>query len=80
MKIGRHQDFEVYYNEAFGVAMAVFDISKRFPTEDKYYLTDPLRRSSRSVYANIAKAFLRRKYRSSFVAKLNDAQTEAAET
>ena len=79
MKTRRHQELEVY-KESFGAAMTVFEISKRFPREEKYSLTDQVRRSSRSVCANIAEAFRRRKYPNSFVAKLNDAEAEAAET
>lgn len=79
MKIRRHQDLEVY-REAFSAAMNVFELSKKFPFEERFSLTDQIRRSSRSVCANIAEAFRRRRYPNSFVAKLNDAEAEAAET
>ncbi len=55
-------------------------MSKRFPVEERYSLTDQIRRSSRSVCANIAEAWRRRRYPKSFVNKLNDADGEAAET
>lgn len=58
--------------------MEVFHLSKTFPKEEKYSLTDQGRRSSRSVAANIAEAWRKRRYPASFVSKLNDA--EAAET
>ncbi len=79
MKIRTHEDLEVY-REGFESAMQVFEISKAFPIEEKYSMTDQIRRSSRSVCANIAEAFRRRRYPKSFVAKLNDAEAEAAET
>lgn len=79
MKIRRHQDLEVY-KEAFSAAMEIFELSKAFPKEERYSLTDQIRRSSRSVCANIAEAFRRRRYPNSFVSKLNDAEAEAAET
>ena len=60
--------------------MKVFDTSKTFPPEEKYSLTDQIRRSSRSVCANIGEAFRKRRYEKSFVAKLNDAEGEAAES
>ncbi len=79
MKIRRHQDLEAY-REAFGAAITAFQISKKFPREEKYSLTDQVRRSSRLVCANIAEAFRRRIHPISFVAKSNDAEAEAAET
>ncbi len=60
--------------------MSVFELSKRWPPEEKFSLTDQIRRSSRSVAANIAEAWRKRKYELSFVNKLNDAEGEAAET
>lgn len=65
---------------AFKAAMRLFEISKSFPIEEKYSLTDQLRRSSRSVCANISEAFRKRRYPKSFFAKLSDAEGEAAET
>jgi four helix bundle protein len=61
-------------------AMRVFELSKRFPIEEKYSLTDQFRRASRSVAANIAEAWRKRRYEAAFVSKLNDAESEAAET
>lgn len=78
-KVVRHTDLEVY-QRAFAAAMEVFRLSKTFPTEEKYSLTDQGRRSSRSVAANIAEAWRKRRYPASFVNKLNDAEGEAAET
>lgn len=79
MKIRTHKDLEVY-KIAFEMAMRIFEISKSFPVEEKYSLTDQIRRSSRSVCANISEAFRKRRYPKSFIAKLNDAEGEAAET
>ena len=78
-KIIRHQDL-VVYRKAFEVSMRIFDLSKGFPREETYSLTDQIRRSSRSVPANIAEAWRKRKYAAAFAAKLNDAEGEAAET
>jgi four helix bundle protein len=79
VKIVRHQDLEVY-RKAFEAAAEVFEISKQFPKEEIYSLTDQIRRSSRSVSANIAEAWRKRRYEAAFVAKLNDSEGEAAET
>ena len=78
-KIQTHQDLEVY-RKAFEVAMDIFDATKDFPKEERYSLTDQIRRSSRSVYANLAEAWRKRLYHAAFQAKLSDAETEAAET
>lgn len=61
-------------------AMRIFEISKRFPKEEIYSLTDQIRRSSRSVSSAIAEAWRRRKYEKAFVNKLNESESEAAET
>ncbi len=79
MKITRHQELEVY-KRSVAAAMQIFDLSKSFPKEEIYSLTDQIRRSSRSVSANIAEAWRKRRYEAAFVAKLNDAEGEAAET
>ncbi len=68
------------YRKAFEAAMRLFDISKTFPKEELYSLTDQVRRSSRSVCANLAEAWRRRRYRAAFVSKLNECEGEAAET
>ena len=60
--------------------MEIFELSKSFPKEETYSLTDQIRRSSRSVPANTAEAWRKRRYKAAFVAKLNDAEGEAAET
>ena len=77
--IKTHKDLEVF-NLAFESAMDVYFLSKNFPTNEKYSLTDQIRRSSRSVAANIAEAFRKRRYPKSFVSKLSDSEGEAAET
>ena len=78
-KISRHQDLEVY-RKAFAAAMEIFTISKTFPKEETYSLTDQIRRSSRSVCANIAEAWRKRRYEAAFISKLSDTEAEAAET
>lgn len=78
-KIVRHQELDVYKN-AFDAAMQIFEISKKFPREEMFSLTDQIRRSSRSVCANLAEAWRKRRYEAAFIAKLNDCEAEAAET
>jgi four helix bundle protein len=68
------------YQLAFEAAMRIFEVTKRFPAEERYSLTDQIRRSSRSVCANLAEAWRRRRYVGSFVNRLNDSEAEAAET
>ncbi|MDQ0476830.1 four helix bundle protein [Chryseobacterium sp. MDT2-18] len=74
-----HKDL-VVYQKAFSAAMEIYTISKTFPQEERYSLTDQIRRSSRSVNANITEAWRKRRYEKSFISKLNDADGEAAET
>lgn len=74
-----HQQLGVY-KRAFKAAMQIYQLSKGFPKEETYSLTDQVRRSSRSVCANIAEAWRKRRYESAFISKLSDAETEAAET
>lgn len=74
-----HSELDVY-KRAFAVSMKVFDLSKKFPVEERYSLTDQIRRSSRSVSANLAEAWRKRRYEAAFIAKLNDCEGEAAET
>ncbi len=74
-----HTDLIVFQN-AFNVAVRIHDFSKNFPSEEKYSLTDQIRRSSRSVAANLAEAFRKRRYPKSFISKLTDSEGEAAET
>lgn len=68
------------YQSAIDGAMAIFQLSRRWPAEERYSLTDQIRRSSRSVAGNIAEAWRKRRYPASFVAKLTDSDGEAAET
>ena len=68
------------YQLAFETALRIFEISKRFPPEEKYSLTDQIRRSSRGVCSNIAEAWRKRRYKAHFVSKLSDAESEAEET
>jgi four helix bundle protein len=75
----RHQDLDVY-KRAFDAAMRIFELSKQFPNEETYSLTDQIRRSSRSVCALIAEGWRKRRYEAAFIAKLSDAEGEAAET
>ncbi|MHC5672730.1 four helix bundle protein [Nostoc sp.] len=77
--VRKHQDLEIY-KMAFDTAMQIFELSKKFPVEERYSLTDQIRRSSRSVCANLAEAWRKRRYEAAFVAKLNDCESEAAET
>ncbi|OWK98348.1 four helix bundle protein [Kaistella haifensis DSM 19056] len=74
-----HKDL-IVYQKAFIAAMEIYHISKQFPVEERYSLTDQIRRSSRSVNANIAEAWRKRRYEKSFISKLNEADGEAAET
>ena len=72
-----HRELEVY-KLAFKCAMEIFEISKSFPKEEIYSLTDQIRRSSISVCANIGEAFRKRRYPKSFIAKLVDSEGESA--
>jgi four helix bundle protein len=78
MKIRSHNELDVY-RRARDAAMEIFERSKSFPREERYALTDQIRRSSRSICANLAEAFRKRRYPKSFVLKLSDAEAEAAE-
>lgn len=73
-----HRDLKVY-SLAYELAMEVFRESKEFPREERYSLTDQIRRSSRSVAANIAEGFRKRQYPNMFVSKMADADGEATE-
>jgi four helix bundle protein len=77
--IQSHRDLEVY-RLAFDTAMSIYRLSKQFPKEETYSLTDQVRRSSRSVCANRAEAWRKRRYEGSFICKLSDAESEAGET
>ncbi|HEY9882241.1 MAG TPA: four helix bundle protein [Thermosynechococcaceae cyanobacterium] len=77
--VRNHEDWEVY-QIAFEAAMQIFELSKKFPVEERYSLTDQIRRSSRSVCANLAEAWRKRLYKAAFISKLSDSAAEAAET
>jgi four helix bundle protein len=77
--IRSHRDLKVW-QKAIDAAMAVFEITKGFPSEEKFSLTDQVRRSSRSCPAQISEAWRKRRYSAAFVSKFNDAEGEAAET
>lgn len=77
-KVKSHRDLEVY-QLAFEAALRIFEASKGFPAEEKFSLTDQVRRASRSVCANLAEAWRKRRYEGAFVSKLNDAGSEAGE-
>ncbi|MEE9368455.1 MAG: four helix bundle protein [Pontiella sp.] len=78
-RIHNHRDLHVYQNSRIA-AMEIFEHSKPFPVEEKYSLTDQVRRSSRSVCANLSEAWRKRRYKAAFIAKLSDSETEACET
>lgn len=70
----------IVYKKAFSLSMEIFKLSKEFPREEKYSLTDQIRRSSRSVCANIAEAYRKRLYIKNFISKLTDSDAENSET
>jgi four helix bundle protein len=72
------RDLDVYQG-AMSLVMEIFALSKEFPPDERFTLTDQIRRSSRSICANVAEAWRKRRYEAAFVAKLNDAETEASE-
>src|ERR1700722_17223260 len=78
-KVETHLDLHAY-RKAFEAAMALFDLSKSFPREEMYSLTDQVRRSSRAVCDNHAEGWRKRRYVAAFVSKICDAESEAAET
>ncbi len=78
-RINSHRDLMVY-QKSFAAGCRVFELSKQFPHEEMYSLTDQVRRSSRSVSANIAEAWRKRRYEKHFCSTLNIAEAEAAET
>jgi four helix bundle protein len=79
MTIHSHKELQVY-QRAFRTAMEIFEVTKSFPRDEMFSLTNQIRRSSRSVNMNLAEAWRKRRYRAAFVAKLSDAEGEAAET
>ena len=78
-RILSHRELRVY-KLSFELAMRIFELSKSFPNEEKFSLTNQIRRSSRSVSGNISEAWRKRRYPKSFVSKLSDSEAEAAET
>ena len=68
------------YKKAYALAMEIFHVSKHWPAEEKYSLTDQIRRSSRSVCANLSEAWAKRRYEAHFISKLTDADGENGET
>lgn len=77
--IRSHTELEVY-KRAFTAAMEIFELSRTFPKEETYSLTDQIRRSSRSVCSNLAEAWRKRRYEAAFISKISDSEMEAAET
>lgn len=77
--INSHKEL-IVYQLAFKVSMEIFHMTKSFPKDETYSLTSQIRRSSRSVCANLAEAFRKRRYEKAFVSKLSDSEGEAAET
>ena len=78
-KITHHWELDVY-NISMEAGMRVFELTRSFPREEMYSLTDQIRRSSRSVSSHIAEGWRRRRYRAAFCDKLNGAEAEGAET
>jgi four helix bundle protein len=78
-KVGSFRDL-IVYQKAYKLAMEIFELSKSFPKDEKYSLTDQIRRSSRSVTSNIAEAWAKRRYEKAFVSKLTDSLGEEFET
>lgn len=79
MQINSAKDLKVY-QAAYRLAMNAFEISKRFPPEERFALTGPMRRSSRSVCLNLREAWAKRRYEAHFVSKLTDCDGENSET
>ena len=78
-KIETYRDLRVF-DSSMEAAMVIFEITKLFPSNEKFSMVDQMRGSSRSVCANLAEAWRKRRYRAAFIAKLNDAESEACET
>ena len=70
----------IVYKKAYALAMDIFNISKTFPKEETYSLTDQIRRSSRSVCTNLAEAYRKRRYPAHFISKTSDSDMENSET
>jgi four helix bundle protein len=79
MQIRSPKDLNVY-QKAYALAMEIFGVSRQFPSDERYSLTDQVRRSSRSVCANLREAWAKRRYEAHFVSKLTDSDGENGET
>jgi len=79
MQISSATELDIY-KRAYRLAMDVFDVSKSWPSEERFALIDQIRRSSRSVCANLREAWAKRRYEAHFISKLTDADGENAET
>jgi len=77
--MGHYKDL-LAYKKSYELAMKIFLITKKFPAEERYSLTDQIRRSSRSVCTNVVEAYKRKRYKDYFISKLNDVETENGET
>lgn len=77
--IRSYKDLRVY-KSAMDAAMRIYEFTKHFPADERYSLTDQIRRASRSVCANIGEGWRKRRYPAHFVSKLSDSETEAEET
>lgn len=79
MQINSFRDL-IVYQKAYQASMQIFEITQSFPKEEKYSLTDQIRRSSRSITSNIAESWAKRIYPKSFISKLSDSLSEEYET
>ena len=79
MQIRSAKDLRVY-QKAYGLAMEIFELSRKWPPEERYSLTDQIRRSSRSVCSNLSESWAKRRYVAHFISKLTDADGENGET
>ena len=79
MQINSAKDLEVY-KKAYAVSMEIFQLSRSWPAEERYSLTDQVRRSSRSVCSNLREAWGKRRYEAHFISKLSDCDGENSET
>ncbi|MEO6005727.1 MAG: four helix bundle protein [Opitutus sp.] len=79
MKLNSAKDLEVYV-KAYAVAMTVFEVSRTFPSDERFALTGQIRRSSRSICLNLREAWAKRRYEAHFISKLTDCDGENSET
>ncbi len=79
MGVYNFRDTKVY-QKSFALAMEIFELTKHFPPEERYSLTDQIRRSARSVCSNLAEAYRKKQYPSHFISKLSDSDMENSET